>query len=1116
MPLVHHISNRTTTTPRNDIDSMPDSHSDDADCDCCLPLAVVEVVPLHMVPPTMDGALADPGPPALSAPMVKMQLRDLTAASLATRMVRGMQRRRDRDSGGDRGNSSTSRKRKDKSGNETINEHDDDDQDLVMRISLDIDSLAPASSNSTDKLSKDMEALSLDKTNPLPSLPMSSSSSSSAVQIQPATTRIVGGNIFLFNANWDDAVERRIIDLSNGTDQNAEGRIQMPIIRILSDDPTDFSGGVPCWIRGYAQITEATKVPSRDSIDDNDDPGDALDCAVVAGTLVRILPAITARIASESNNEDSGGWNAVQGKVATIFEGHPTLEGGAPLPLPLFVELSGQVDPYQMRMVKEKQEEIDFILACHDDDAVRGLLVRMQALLEREVLVGTTDDAFALMEARKSRSRRRMASLKSHLLKQSLAPEEASLRQTSGLKSNDATSSGSNLFRDGGLTVHNQYDTCGKTLLVETLARHVLKCSAVHVLDGNTLFAEYGANGADAAFESLLHSIVLSAAVGGGRLVPEHNSSADKRSVPSICIVLDHLEGFVPPSILGLASSGDPAVPALNAMVAYLTKLTNSIKNQGQFPYPSKNPMYNIGGGKGFAMPVRVCIVGIVTVDDDGGRSGIDSPGDSYTILDVLGSNRYRLSHPSAKTRHRAFCRAFEEENIVLSSDAKEALPVLAASTTGARGRNFRKVARDLRSRVTKEGGKSAKMREATAEDVREAMKVVPRDAPKNSTIGITFLSSKIGHKGKMGSKGRDIFATVGGNAEAKLALEDALALDPRQRRLLSSVGLSAPVGVLLYGPPGTCHIRRPWHLQVYLFVEKVRRFTIVFRVSFTQPIFFFLTLFVAYLDAGTGKTLLARATALALESESPIGGAFINLQATDIMMGAVGQSEKLVVSSFELARQNTPAVIFIDEMQSLFVERGGSGSSQLASTLLQCMDDVSRWRDADEKVKEKKAAEGSIGAGEEDVFDVGKGRIIVLAATNVPWMIDKAFLRPGRFDRVVYVGLPTQEERESILRVHIGNMRVADDGKAENIAIAKEALCKLLAKDTDGLSGADLFALCRAAAIRCIRDKDSTVEGGVKESHFLEALQEDIKPSCDENFVRKLVNWNPRGGNIK
>jgi len=460
-----------------------------------------------------------------------------------------------------------------------------------MRIALDADSSSTSSSDGADKLSKDLELLSLDTTQKEPS----PSSPAMQINVQPATTRIIGGNMFLFDTKWDDSVERRIIELANKMD-DAKRRVQMPIIRLRSDDPTDFSGGVPCWIRGYAQITEAKKAAPSSDNDDHDEPGDALDCAVVAGTLVRILPAITARVDQNSKGERS------DDGTAPVFEAHPTLEGGAPLPLPLFVEVSGKVDPYQMRLNEERQEEIDFILACHDDEAVQGLLVRMQALLEREVLVGTTDDAIALWEAKKARSQRRLTSLKSHLMKQSLVSGEASLQQTgkSGSKriaDSNTTDSCSNLFHDGALMVHNQYDYGGKTLLVETLARHVLKCSAVHVIDGNTLFAEYGANGADVAFESLLHSIVLSAAVGGGRVIPDLNACVDKTLVPSICIVLDHMETFVPPSIIGLESSGDPNLPALNAMVAYLTKLTNSIKNQGHFPYPTKNPMYNIGGG---------------------------------------------------------------------------------------------------------------------------------------------------------------------------------------------------------------------------------------------------------------------------------------------------------------------------------------------------------------------------------------------------------------------------------------------------------------------------------------------------------------------------------------
>ena len=140
-----HIDIMPAKTP-----SLPNNDDADDDCDCCLPLAVVEVVPLHMVPPTLDGALADPGPPPLSAPMVKLQLRNMT--TLATRMV-------------------------------LRNKHDANDEnkggrDLVMRISLDADSPSTSSSNSADKLSKDMELLSLDTTLPSPS------PSSPAMQIQ--------------------------------------------------------------------------------------------------------------------------------------------------------------------------------------------------------------------------------------------------------------------------------------------------------------------------------------------------------------------------------------------------------------------------------------------------------------------------------------------------------------------------------------------------------------------------------------------------------------------------------------------------------------------------------------------------------------------------------------------------------------------------------------------------------------------------------------------------------------------------------------------------------------------------------------------------------------------
>ena len=123
------------------------------------------------------------------------------------------------------------------------------------------------------------------------------------------------------------------------------------------------------------------------------------------------------------------------------------------------------------------------------------------------------------------------------------------------------------------------------------------------------------------------------------------------------------------------------------------------------------------------------------------------------------------------------------------------------------------------------------------------------------------------------------------------------------------------------------------------------------------------------------------------------INGSFISLKASDIVRAEVGKSEKLIVSSFETARKNSPSVVFIDEFQALFTSRdgentgGGKSSGRLASTLLQCMDDVTRWRDEDVNISSD--------------ISTKKDRVVILGATNAPWMVDKAFLRPGRFDRV-------------------------------------------------------------------------------------------------------------------
>ena len=131
---------------------------------------------------------------------------------------------------------------------------------------------------------------------------------------------------------------------------------------------------------------------------------------------------------------------------------------------------------------------------------------------------------------------------------------------------------------------------------------------------------------------------------------------------------------------------------------------------------------------------------------------------------------------------------------------------------------------------------------------------------------------------------------------------------------------------------------------------------------------------------------------------------------------------------------------------------------------------------------------------------DEGK-RVVVIAATNTPWMIDSAFLRSGRFDRVVHVGLPSLSERKSILQLHVEKMRV---GERHNVRTINK-LCEELSILTEGFSGADIAALCRAAAVRALGEGIS-VEG----HHFKDALKFDVFPSSDELLVKRLSLWRP------
>ena len=199
----------------------------------------------------------------------------------------------------------------------------------------------------------------------------------------------------------------------------------------------------------------------------------------------------------------------------------------------------------------------------------------------------------------------------------------------------------------------------------------------------------------------------------------------------------------------------------------------------------------------------------------------------------------------------------------------------------------------------------------------------------------------------------------------------------------------------------------------------------------------------------GTGKTLLARAVA------GEAGVPFFSMSAAEFVEMIVGVGAARVRDLFKQARENAPAIVFIDELDAIGRARGQvalGGSSEQEQTLNQILTEM-------------------------DGFSSREG-IIVLAATNQPDVLDKALLRPGRFDRRVVVNLPDKAGREAILKVHTRRVPLAND-----VSLAA------LAGATPGFSGADLRNLVNEAALLAARREQSQV----REKDFLDALEKIV-----------------------
>merc|ERR1712127_232023 len=204
--------------------------------------------------------------------------------------------------------------------------------------------------------------------------------------------------------------------------------------------------------------------------------------------------------------------------------------------------------------------------------------------------------------------------------------------------------------------------------------------------------------------------------------------------------------------------------------------------------------------------------------------------------------------------------------------------------------------------------------------------------------------------------------------------------------QLFKVLGVKPPKGVLLYGPPGS------------------------------------------------GKSLIARAIA------NETGAFFYCLNGPEIMSKMQGQAEENLRKAFEECEKNAPAILFIDEIDSIAPNREksqGEVEKRVVAQLLTLMDGVK-----------------------------GRGQVVVIGATNRPNTIDPALRRAGRFDREIDIGVPDKDGRFEILRIHTKNMKLAEDVDLGTVA-----------KGTHGFVGSDMASLCQEAALQCVREKMDIID---------------------------------------
>ncbi|XP_041365342.1 spermatogenesis-associated protein 5-like protein 1 [Gigantopelta aegis] len=282
----------------------------------------------------------------------------------------------------------------------------------------------------------------------------------------------------------------------------------------------------------------------------------------------------------------------------------------------------------------------------------------------------------------------------------------------------------------------------------------------------------------------------------------------------------------------------------------------------------------------------------------------------------------------------------------------------------------------------------------------------------------------------------------IGGLDDVKIKIKQAVEWPMLHPEAFRRMGLPRTKGVLLYGPPGCC------------------------------------------------KTTLVRAAATAIRSS------FVALSGAQLYSPFVGDSERMIAEVFQKARALSPSILFLDEIDSIVGKRSESGShrgvqERVLSALLNEMDGIGiRLDDKTDSVREREL-EGSshTKTSTQELHTVDENKVLVVAATNRPDLVDDAILRPGRIDRIIYIPPPDQQTRMEILKVHTKKMPVEDVNLED------------LAKDTEFYTGADLENLCKEAGMCALSENFDT--SSVNSRHFQKALH-IVKPSLNSELVEK------------